>query len=87
MNSHYYNDGNNTRRFKNYMINRFSDSSSEIESDTRNILSPEGTLALNAEYVAALATFKTYFNVFYESDQAILAASVYKDMIQKRLEN
>lgn len=46
-----------------------------------------GTLALNAEYVAALATFKTYFNVFYESDQAILAASVYKDMIQKRLEN
>lgn len=85
--SDYYNDGNNTRRFKNYMINRFSDSSSKIESDTRNILSPEGTLALNAEYVAALATFKTYFNVFYESDQAILAASVYKDMIQKRLEN
>jgi len=51
------------------------------------IMQSRGTLALNAEYVAALATFKTYFNVFYESDQAILAASVYKDMIQKRLEN
>ncbi|EPC64434.1 hypothetical protein Lpp221_07226 [Lacticaseibacillus paracasei subsp. paracasei Lpp221] len=85
--SEYYTNGQNMNRFRNYTVNRFSNNGDKIESDARSILIPEGTLAEDAAYGAALNAFKVNFKVSYSIDQATLAANVYRNMIQGHLEN
>lgn len=83
----YYNNKGNTERFNQYVSNRFSGNHDKIESDALRVLNPDGELAQTAEFGNALNAFKDKFEVSYSPDQATMAASVFKNMIQGHLEH